>query len=358
MPAGGLTPDAVVLVATVRALKMNGGVVRADLGAENVPALQAGCANLLAAISKNMRGYGLPVVVAINHFSTDTQIAALDEYARSHGVQAVLCRHWAEGGQGRDLARRRRHDCDTCRFRAALSRRHAAVGQDPDHLQAHLAPRGVEAAPGVRERFEHGSRRAMAICRSAWPRRSIRSRPIRRRWCARRFTDPAARGAAGCGRGFVVAICGDIGDHAGLPREPAALRIGLGRAGQVQGCSDHAGGFPHRAAGDAGGLLGGSFDPHEGHVHITEMALRRWLDRVWWLVSPGNPLKAHGPAPLAGRIAAGAPHHARSACRDHRHRGRAWHAHDRRHHRRAATALPARALCSLDGADNMVQFDR
>lgn len=63
-------------------------------------------------------------------------------------------------------------------------------------------------------------------------------------------------------------------------------------------------GFPLAYAGMKVGLLGGSFDPaHEGHVHITEMALRRFgLDRVWWLVSPGNPLKRHGPAPLAQRI--------------------------------------------------------
>ena len=64
-------------------------------------------------------------------------------------------------------------------------------------------------------------------------------------------------------------------------------------------------GLPFALAGMSVGLLGGSFDPaHEGHLHITEMALRRFrLDRVWWLVTPGNPLKAHGPAPLAERIA-------------------------------------------------------
>jgi formate--tetrahydrofolate ligase len=87
----GLSPDAVVLVATVRALKMNGGVARADLGAENVAALQAGCANLGRHI-ENMRGFGLPVVVAINHFTTDTEaeIAALQDYCQTHDVQAVL----------------------------------------------------------------------------------------------------------------------------------------------------------------------------------------------------------------------------------------------------------------------------
>ena len=64
-------------------------------------------------------------------------------------------------------------------------------------------------------------------------------------------------------------------------------------------------GLPVTVPGMTVGLLGGSFDPaHDGHVHITEMALRRFgLDRVWWLVTPGNPLKAHGPAPLSERIA-------------------------------------------------------
>ena len=235
----GLTPDAVVLVATVRALKMNGGVARADLGAENVPALQAGCANLGRHI-ENMRSYGLPVVVAINHFSTDTpaEIAALDEYARSHGVQAVLCRHWAEGGAGAEgLAR-------AVVAMTATPADFAPLYPDDmplwDKIQT-ICKRiyraaGVEAAPGVRERLE------------AWQQAGHGHLPVCMAKTQYSFSaDPAALGAPegftiplrevrlAAGAGFVVAICGDIMTMPGLPREPAALRIGLDAQGQVQG---------------------------------------------------------------------------------------------------------------------------
>ncbi len=119
-------------------------------------------------------------------------------------------------------------------------------------------------------------------------------------------------------------------------------------------------GFPIALPGMRVGLLGGSFDPaHEGHVHITEMALRRFrLDRVWWLVSPGNPLKAHGPAPLAGRIA-----DARRIMRDP-------HVEITGIEAALGTRMTADTIAALQrlyprvrfvwlmGADNMVQFDR
>ena len=108
------------------------------------------------------------------------------------------------------------------------------------------------------------------------------------------------------------------------------------------------------------GLLGGSFDPpHQGHVHITEMALRRFgLDRVWWLVSPGNPLKAHGPAPLAARIAA-----ARRMQHDPRVTVTGIEARlGTRMTRDTIAALqrlyPGVRFVWLMGADNLVQFDR
>jgi formate--tetrahydrofolate ligase len=104
----GLAPDAVVLVATVRAMKMNGGVAKADLGAENVEAVQKGCANLGRHI-RNVKGFGVPVVVGINHFAgdTDAEIAAVKAYVAEQGSEAILCKHWAEGGAGiEEMARR------------------------------------------------------------------------------------------------------------------------------------------------------------------------------------------------------------------------------------------------------------
>src|SRR5699024_2656649 len=103
----GLTPAVAVIVATVRAMKYNAGVARGDLGVENVAAVRAGAANLERHIA-NVRGFGVPAVVAMNHFAGDTEaeIAALIEAAAAEGVEAVVCRHWAEGGAGaEELAR-------------------------------------------------------------------------------------------------------------------------------------------------------------------------------------------------------------------------------------------------------------
>src|SRR5688572_27680693 len=104
----GLKPSAAVIVATVRALKMNGGVAKNDLGAENVEAVKKGCANLGRHI-ENVKQFGVPAVVAINHFvsDTDAEIAAVQEYAKAQGSEAFLCKHWAQGSKGIEgLARR------------------------------------------------------------------------------------------------------------------------------------------------------------------------------------------------------------------------------------------------------------
>ncbi|MGJ8590662.1 MAG: formate--tetrahydrofolate ligase, partial [Yoonia sp.] len=102
----GLAPSCVVVVATVRAMKMNGGVAKADLGAENVKAVQAGCPNLGRHI-ENLKSFGVPVVVAINHFVTDTdaEVQAVKDYVASQGSEAILSRHWELGSEGSaDLA--------------------------------------------------------------------------------------------------------------------------------------------------------------------------------------------------------------------------------------------------------------
>ncbi|MBV1869177.1 MAG: formate--tetrahydrofolate ligase, partial [Marinosulfonomonas sp.] len=104
----GLAPDCVVIVATVRAMKMNGGVAKGDLGDENVAAVVDGCPNLGRHIG-NLKSFGVPVVVAINHFVTDTdaEVAAIKEYAQSQGSEAILCQHWEKGSEGTvDLATR------------------------------------------------------------------------------------------------------------------------------------------------------------------------------------------------------------------------------------------------------------
>ena len=100
----GISPQAVVLVATVRAMKMNGGVGKTELGTENVEAVQNGCSNLGRHI-ENLTLFGVPVVVAINHFVTDTdaEVEAIKAYAKSQGSEAILCQHWAKGSEGTKL---------------------------------------------------------------------------------------------------------------------------------------------------------------------------------------------------------------------------------------------------------------
>jgi formate--tetrahydrofolate ligase len=97
----GLKPSAAVIVATVRAMKMNGGVAKNDLGAENVGAVEKGCPNLGRHIA-NVKSFGVPVVVAINHFfsDTDAEVAAVKAYVTAQGAEAILCRHWALGSAG------------------------------------------------------------------------------------------------------------------------------------------------------------------------------------------------------------------------------------------------------------------
>ena len=104
----GLAPSCVVIVATVRAMKMNGGVAKADLGAENVSAVEKGCPNLGRHI-ENIKSFGVPVVVAINHFVTDTdaEVQAVKDYVEAQGSEAILSRHWELGSEGSaDLATR------------------------------------------------------------------------------------------------------------------------------------------------------------------------------------------------------------------------------------------------------------
>ncbi|MDX1507732.1 MAG: formate--tetrahydrofolate ligase, partial [Woeseiaceae bacterium] len=111
----GLKPDAVVLVATIKALKMHGGVALPDLGSENVDALRAGCENLGRHI-RNLGNFGVPVVVAINRYTTDTdaEVAAVQAYCEEFGVHAINCTHWADGGAGtRDLAEHVVKLCDS-----------------------------------------------------------------------------------------------------------------------------------------------------------------------------------------------------------------------------------------------------
>ena len=153
----GLKPDAVVLVATIRALKMHGGVKKEDLKTENLKALEAGMSNLQRHV-ENVQKFGLVPVVSINRFSADTdaEIALVKSACAKLGVEAVMADHWAEGGKGAaDVARavvkvgRERQE----QHEAALSRRHAAGRKDPHHRQGDLPRPDIAAAKPVRDQL-------------------------------------------------------------------------------------------------------------------------------------------------------------------------------------------------------------
>ncbi len=236
----GLKPDAVVLVATVRALKMNGGVAKADLGQENLAALKIGSGNLVRHI-ENLQGFGLPVVVAVNHFTSDTdaETALVQQIAAEQGVKAFICRHWAEGSAGiLDLSREvaRLADGGTAAFAPLY----------PDKMPL------IEKIETVAKRIYRAGSVAMdpaaKVQLQAFEAMGYGHLPVCMAKTQYSFSaDPALLGAPeghvvpvrevrlSAGAGFVVAICGSIMTMPGLPRTPAAERIRLDGEGLVEG---------------------------------------------------------------------------------------------------------------------------
>ena len=236
----GLAPDAVVLVATVRAMKMNGGVAKADLGAENVAAVQEGCANLGRHIA-NIKQFGVPVVVAINHFVADTEaeIEAVKDYVATQGSEAILCQHWAKGSEGTaDLARKVVEIAESGKSQFAPLYRDDMPLFDKIERIAKRIYRADEvlADKKIRDQLHQ------------WEEQGYGKLPICMAKTQYSFsTDPNLRGAPtghsvpvrevrlSAGAGFVVVICGEIMTMPGLPRVPSAEAIRLNEAGQVEG---------------------------------------------------------------------------------------------------------------------------
>ena len=238
----GLTPDAAVLVATVRALKMNGGVAKSDLAREDVEAVRRGSVNLVRHI-ENIRQFGVPVIVAINHFGTDTaaEIAVIEEAAATHGTRAILCRHWADGGAGAvDLADAVAALADGGHSQFAPLYDDALPLFDKIETVATRIYRAHEAIaePGVHKQL------------ARWEEAGFGHLPVCIAKTQYSFsTDPALLGAPtghavhvrevrlAAGAGFVVAICGEINTMPGLPRNPAAEHIRINADGVIDGLS-------------------------------------------------------------------------------------------------------------------------
>ncbi|MCF3934281.1 formate--tetrahydrofolate ligase [Acuticoccus sp. M5D2P5] len=227
----GLAPSAAVVVATVRALKMHGGVARADLQTENVDAVVAGAANLVRHV-ENVKGFGVPVVVAINRFTADSEaeLAAVAECVEGLGVKAVLCEHWAKGGAGATgLAE------EVIRLAEAPSGFEVLY---PDRMPlwdkietvARSIYRAGEVIPaaGVREKlaqWEAAGFGALPICMAKT--QSSFSADPKRLGAPTGFALPIREVRLSAGAGFVVALTGEVMTMPGLPRHPAAERIGV-----------------------------------------------------------------------------------------------------------------------------------
>jgi len=236
----GLSPSVVVVVATVRAMKMNGGVAKTDLGAENVDAVKKGCANLGRHI-ENMKSFGVPVVVAINHFVTDTdaEVAAIKEYVGTHGSEAILSRHWELGSEGSaDLATRVAEiaDGDRANFGPLypddmpLMQKIETVAKRIYRADEVLADQKIRNQLKEWEEQGYGN---LPIC-MAKTQYSFTTDP-ERRGAPTGFSVPVREVRLSAGAGFVVVICGEIMTMPGLPRVPSAENIRLNAEGDVEG---------------------------------------------------------------------------------------------------------------------------
>ena len=236
----GISPQAVVLVATVRAMKMNGGVGKADLGTENVAAVQNGCSNLGRHI-KNLKMFGVPVVVAINHFVTDTdaEVEAIKAYAGSQGSEAILCQHWAKGSEGtKDLANR------VVEIVEEGGAQFAPLY--PDEMS--LFEKIETVAKRVYRADEVVADKKISDQLKSWEDQGYGHLPVCMAKTQYSFTtDPTRRGAPtghslpvrevrlSAGAGFIVVVCGEIMTMPGLPRVPSAEAICLNEEGYIDG---------------------------------------------------------------------------------------------------------------------------
>ena len=236
----GLKPDAAVIVATVRALKMHGGVPRDGLKEENVAALEKGFANLERHL-ENLRGFGVPVVVSVNRFSADTEAehTRLKELCAAMGVEAVIADHWAQGGEGAaELARAvvKLAESGRAEFRVLYPDEMPLRDKIKTIAQKIYRAKDIACDAAIESRLAELQKAGFGhfpVC-IAKTQYSF-------------TTDPNAKGAPNdhvlavreirlsAGAEFIVAVCGEIMTMPGLPRVPAANSIDLTEDGRITG---------------------------------------------------------------------------------------------------------------------------
>jgi formate--tetrahydrofolate ligase len=236
----GLSPDCAVLVATIRALKMHGGVKKEDLKTENLKALEAGMSNLQRHV-ENMQKFGIVPVISINRFSADTdaEIRLVEEKCKALGVEALMADHWAEGGAGAaDVARAVVKICDSGKSKLKLLY--------PDDMPLYekirtiakeiYRAKDISADKSVRDQlasFEAMGYGKFPIC-VAKTQYSFSTNPDAK-GAPTDHVIPVREVRLSAGAEFVVAICGEIMTMPGLPKVPAADSIDIGADGRIVG---------------------------------------------------------------------------------------------------------------------------
>jgi formate--tetrahydrofolate ligase len=236
----GLSPSVTVIVATVRALKMHGGVAKDGLKTENVEALKKGLANLGRHI-ENVKKFGVPIAVAVNHFITDTdaEVDAVKDYCKTHGVEAFKCLHWAKGGEG--IEELSRHVADLADKGGAqfkpiynddipLFEKVSTIAKEIYRADEVIADQSVRDQLKTWEAAGYGK---FPIC-VAKTQYSFTTDP-NKKGAPINHTIPIREVRLSAGAEFIVVICGDIMTMPGLPKVPSAEVIGLDAAGQIQG---------------------------------------------------------------------------------------------------------------------------
>ena len=236
----GIKPDAAVIVATVRSMKMNGGVIsKNDLSKENIHAVQQGCANLGRHI-ENVKSFGIPVVVAINHFvsDTDAEIEALRRYVADKGTEAFVCKHWAEGSTGIlplankvvEIAESKSKFSYTYKDDLPLIAKIEKIATKIYRADEVLASKPIRDQLQLWENDGYGN---LPIC-MAKTQYSFTTDP-NRRGAPNGHSIPIREVRLSAGAGFIVVICGEVMTMPGLPKVPSAESIMLNKKGDVEG---------------------------------------------------------------------------------------------------------------------------
>ena len=236
----GIRPNAVVIVSTVRSLKYNGGVAKADLGAENLEALEKGLPNLLKHVSNIRDVYGLPCVVAINEFPTDTpaEVKLVEDKCKELGVNVVLSQVWAKGGEGgKALAEEIIRLCDEPSDFHYSYELEGTIEDKLNQIATKIyGARGVVMTADAAKQAKQLESMGFGNCPICVAKTQYSLTDDPKKLGAPKDFDITVRGVKiSAGAGFVVALTGEIMTMPGLPKVPAALKIDVDEDGKITG---------------------------------------------------------------------------------------------------------------------------